>query len=228
MSASLLRHVAVHRLALRSPELIVQLDGHDRDRRPVCVALTGASGVAYGIRLLQELVVRECPVHWTMSPTAARIVHEETDWRVDAKTGRASWFDGESEHLVTYHGPKDVGAPVASGSYPLRGAVVVPCSGGTLGRLAGGTSETLVGRMAEVCLKERWPLIIVPRETPYSRIHLTNMLALTDAGATILPACPGFYMRPDTIEEIVDFVVARILAHLGYDGRSLIKGGWGG
>ncbi len=201
------------------------VSNHGNDR-PVAVSLSGASGVVYGIRLLQELVSRECRVHWTISKPALRIMHEETDCQVNPRTGESSWFAGLPGHLAEYHPVEDIGALPASGSYRLRGAVIVPCSGGTLGRLASGTSENLTGRMAEVCLKERFPLIIVPRETPYSRIHLTNMLTLTDAGATIMPANPGFYHQPETVNDLVDFVVSRILDHLGFDGRPLIKGGW--
>lgn len=199
----------------------------DYDNSPVAVAMTGASGIAYGIRLLQELVSRECPVHWTMSKPGLRVLHEETSCRFSPSSGEASWFEGLPGHLATYHPPEDIGALPASGSYRIRGAAIVPCSGGTLGRIAAGTSHSLVGRMAEVCLKERRPLIVVPRETPYSRIHLTNMLALNDAGAILLPANPGFYHHPQDVGEVIDFIVSRILDHLGFDGRPLIKGGWG-
>ena len=208
---------------MTTPKELQLADGNP----PIGVALTGASGVIYGIRLLQELVSRECRVHWTVSRPALRVIQEETQCQVKGPGGAASWFDGLPGHLATYHPPEDIGAEPASGSYPLRGVVIVPCSGGTLGRLAAGTSDSLVGRMAEVCLKERRPLIVVPRDTPFSRIHLTNMLTLNDAGAIILPANPGFYHQPESVDDVVNFVVARILDHLGFDGRPLIKGGWG-
>jgi len=200
---------------------------NNKDNRPVAVAISGASGVIYGIRLLRELVRRGRVVHWTISEPAARIVAMETPYHADPVLGYADWWEGVSPEMAYFHPANDVGAPPASGSYPLAGMVVAPCSGGTLGRLAAGTSEDLVGRMAEVCLKERRPLILVHRETPLSLIHIRNMLTLTEAGATILPASPAFYHAPESIEDLVDYVVAVVLRQLGIDSSELIGGGWG-
>ena len=124
---------------------------------------------------------------------------------------------GEVPPNVEVHHYKDLEVSIASGSYRHDGMVVCPCSGGTLGRIACGASSNLIERAADVCLKERRRLILVPRETPLSDIHLENMLRLSRAGATILPASPGFYSRGDTVERLVDFVVSRVLDHLGVE-----------
>jgi 4-hydroxy-3-polyprenylbenzoate decarboxylase len=193
---------------------------------PLAVAISGASGVIYGMQLLRELVRRRRVVHWTITEPAARIVALETPYQVDTRTGCTDWWETSAEGLAIFHPVDDVGAPPASGSCPLAGMAVIPCSGGRLGRLAAGTSDDLPGRMAEVCLKERRPLIIVLRETPLSLIHIRNMLALTEAGATILPASPGFYHQPRSVADMVDFVVACVLRQLRIDSSDLIRGGW--
>jgi flavin prenyltransferase len=191
------------------------------------LAITGASGVLYGLRLLNELVRRNTIVHLTISPTVKHIAKIEQGITVDPETGRIDGTEKQMSEWVIFHRYDHVGAAPASGSTPLRGVAIVPCSMGTIGRIANGTSDNLACRMADVALKERRPLILVPRETPYSLIHLRNMYFLTKAGATILPASPGFYHRPETIDDLVNFIVARILQHLGFDGRDLIRGGWG-
>ncbi len=191
------------------------------------LAITGASGFVYGYRLLQELAVRSAAIHLTISPNAKHIAHIEQDVDVDLKTGQIEGLPDEVYRQVTYHFHTHVGAAPASGSYPLDAVAIVPCSMGTMGRIATGTSEDLVGRMAEVALKERRKLILVPRETPYSTIQLKNMLELSRAGAVIMPATPGFYHKPQSVNDLVDFVISRILQHLGFDGKCLIQGGWG-
>lgn len=125
-----------------------------------------------------------------------------------------AWFSGEDRKLI-YHDAKDIGAPPASGSVDFQGYVIAPCSMGTLGRIAGGISDSLITRMADVALKERRRLVLVPRETPLSAIHLENMLKVVHAGGVVLPAMPGFYRHPTTIESLVDFVVDRVLDQLG-------------
>ncbi len=197
------------------------------DRKKIGLAITGASGFIYGLRLLQELVHRHTVVHLTISPNAKHIAKLELGLQIDLETGSIEGLDRGFSEWVIYHHHTHVGAAPASGSYGLQGVAVVPCSMGTLGRIATGTSESLVGRMADVALKERWPLILTPRETPYNTIHLKNMYTLSKCGAVILPATPGFYHQPRSVEDMVDFVISRILQHLGFDGTCLIKGGWG-
>lgn len=191
------------------------------------LAITGASGFVYGIRVLEELAARNVLIHLTISPHAKQIAKIEQDVDVDLETGRISCIAEDVYQQVTYHHHTHVGAAPASGSYPLNAVVVAPCSMGTMGRIATGTSEDLVGRMADVALKERRRLVLVPRETPYSTIHLRNMYELSQSGAVILPASPGFYQKPQTVNDMVDFVVSRVLQQLGMEGNSLIQGGWG-
>jgi 4-hydroxy-3-polyprenylbenzoate decarboxylase len=182
---------------------------------PVTVAMTGASGARYAVRLLQVLNETRVPVSLIISDVGWRLLSEELDIRDEAAL-RAQSGDWS---LVKIFADNDRGATPASGSAPSRGMVVCPCSMGTLASIAQGTTRSLIERAADVCLKERRRLILVPRETPYSAIHLENMLRLTNAGAVVLPASPGFYHRPDTIDELIDFVVGRIVAQLGIDAR---------
>jgi 4-hydroxy-3-polyprenylbenzoate decarboxylase len=182
---------------------------------PVTFAITGASGARYAVRLLQVLNECRVPVHLVVSDTGWRLLDEEMDIKSeDALRGRTGDWS-----LVKRFADNDRGATPASGSAPSRGMVVCPCSMGTLASIAQGTTRSLIERAADVCLKERRRLILVPRETPYSAIHLENMLRLTNAGAVVLPASPGFYHRPGSIDELVDFVVGRVVAQLGIDVR---------
>ncbi len=192
---------------------------------PIVMAFTGASGAPYGVRLLQQLVGSQRRVSLIMSSHGLRLLRTETDL-LDVEglrtfVGAAAW-----DAQVTVFDDADRGAAPASGSAKSAGMVICPCSMGTLASIAAGTSRSLVERAADVALKERRPLVLVPRETPLSAIHLENMLRLTRAGATIMPASPGFYNRPTRIEELVDFVVARVLDHLGVDNTLAIR--WGG
>lgn len=182
---------------------------------PVTFALTGASGARYAVRLLQVLNDCSVPVHLVVSETGWRLLAEEADINDEAAL-RARTGDWAR---VKVFADNDRGATPASGSAPSRGMVVCPCSMGTLASIAQGTTRSLIERAADVCLKERRRLILVPRETPYSSIHLENMLRLTHAGAVILPASPGFYHRPSSIDELIDFVVGRVVAQLGIDAR---------
>jgi 4-hydroxy-3-polyprenylbenzoate decarboxylase len=197
------------------------------ERPKIGLAITGASGFIYGLRLLRELIRRNVIVHLTISPNARHIAKLEMGIDIDLETGRIEGLGERFFEWVIYHHYSHVGAAPASGSYDIRAVAVVPCSMSALSRIATGVSENLVGRMADVALKERRPLILVPRETPYNAIHLKNMYTLAKAGAVILPASPGFYHHPQTIDDLVDFVVSRILQHLGFDGQNLIQGGWG-
>ncbi len=180
---------------------------------PVTLALTGASGAPYAVRLLQALCEADVRVGLVVSRTGWRLLAEELGIAGEAELRSAS---GPWKRVVLY-ADDDRGATPASGSAPSLGMVVCPCSMGTLASIAQGTTRSLIERAADVVLKERRPLILVPRETPYSAIHLENMLRLTRAGATILPASPGFYHRPQRIEDLIDFIVGRILQHLGVE-----------
>jgi 4-hydroxy-3-polyprenylbenzoate decarboxylase len=177
---------------------------------PVTLGITGASGAPYAVRLLQTLNETATAVRLIVSSYGLRLLAEETGLDgLDALRGAT----GDWSRVELYDS-LDRGATPASGSAPSRGMVICPCSMGTLASIAAGTSRNLVERAADVALKERRPLILVPRETPLSLIHLENMTRLTRAGATIMPAAPGFYHRPRSIDDMVDFVVARVLDHL--------------
>lgn len=193
----------------------------------VGLAITGASGTIYGLRVLEELARRKVCIHLTISENATHVANLELGINMDLETGRIEGLDEHLYEWIIYHHHKHVGAAPASGSYKLDAVAVVPCSMGTMGRLASGTSEGLVGRMADVAMKERRPLILMPRETPYNTIQLQNMLTLSQVGAVILPATPGFYHRPKSMEDLVNFVVQRILQHIGIEDTTLIGGGWG-
>jgi flavin prenyltransferase len=182
---------------------------------PVVVAVTGASGAPYAVRLLQALNEERVPVRLIISRTGWRLLQEELDIHDDA-TLRAHTGDWRS---VVMYRDDDRGATPASGSAPSRGMVVCPCSMGTLASIAQGTTRSLIERAADVVLKERRKLILVPRETPYSAIHLENMLRVTRAGAVVLPASPGFYHRPGSVADLVDFIVGRILSQLEVEHR---------
>jgi 4-hydroxy-3-polyprenylbenzoate decarboxylase len=196
------------------------------DRRYV-VALTGASGIVYGRRLLECLVRSGARVHLVVSDAAAKVAAHELALPLDPPDGpgvvRA--LLGEESSRVLFHYWKDLEVPIASGSYRHDGMAVCPCSGGTLARIASGASSNLIERAADVCLKERRRLILVPRETPLSEIHLENMLRVTRAGAIVLPASPGFYSGADSVERLVDFVVSRVLDHLGVENDLLERYG---
>ena len=180
---------------------------------PLVLAITGASGAPYAVRLLQALAAASQPTWLIVSEHGFRLLDTESGIAsIDAlreRTGVAAW-----DATVRVFDDRDRGALPASGSVRTKGMVICPCSMGTVAAIAAGTSRSLVERAADVVLKERRKLIVVPRETPYSDIHLENMLRLTRAGAIVLPASPGFYHRPQRIEELVDFVVGRILDHV--------------
>ena len=179
------------------------------------VAITGASGAPYGLRLIRALAAAGRRVHVVVSVGGARVLKHECDVSVNPKSPDPSRLAPGHEDLVVGHSCENYGASVASGSYPFGGMAVCPCSMGTLGRIAAGTAENLVTRAADVCLKERRPLVLVPREAPLSRIHLENMLRVHDAGGALVPASPGFYHRPESIDDLVDQVVTKALDRLG-------------
>lgn len=179
---------------------------------PWTVAVTGASGGPYAVRLIETLAQARVPVRLVVSRHGWRLLETETGIRSLEELTRATGGDWSS---IEVYDDTDRGATPASGSARSAGMVICPCSMGTAAGIAAGASRSLVERAADVTLKERRPLILVPRETPLSLIHLRNLVALTEAGATIMPAAPGFYHRPGKVEDLVDFIVQRILDHMG-------------
>lgn len=192
--------------------------------RPVVVAITGASGAPYAVRLLETLVAAERPVQLIVSSHGLRLLKTELDIpSTDAlreRVGGRVW-----DAFVRVFDDGDRGAAPASGSALNAGMVICPCSMGTLSAIAAGSSRSLVERAADVALKERRRLILVPRETPLSVVHLENMLRVTQAGAIVMPAAPGFYNRPASLSDLVDFIVARVLDHLDVPHRLIAR--WG-
>ena len=184
-------------------------------RRRIAVAITGASGAVYGLRVLEELVRdKALEVHLTITPVAQTILAAESGVRVDLRDLRARVLGVKGAERAVYHAYDDLLAPLSSGSFRLDALAIVPCSMACAAAIAHGMSRDLVERTADVMLKERRRLVIVPRETPLSAVHLENLLALARLGACVVPASPGFYGRPKSVSELVDFVVARVLDHL--------------
>ena len=180
---------------------------------PIVLAITGASGAPYGVRLLEQLLIAERRVSLIVSSHGYRLLRTESEI-ADLAALRAAVGERRFDTFVTVHDDADRGAAPASGSALVGGMVICPCSMGTLASIAAGTSRSLVERAADVALKERRTLLLVTRETPLSLIHLENMRRVTLAGAVVMPAAPGFYHRPTSIAELVDFIVARVLDHL--------------
>ena len=182
----------------------------------VVVGITGASGAAYATRLLNVLLGAGLRVHLTISPAGAEVIATELGLHCQLENfdPRSLSLTDKAEGLV-YHHYQDYSASIASGSYLTAGMVICPCSMGTLAGVANGLSTNLIQRAADVHLKERRKLIVVPRETPLGSIQLENMKRLADAGAVVLPAMPGFYHRPQSIADLIDFVVGRICDQLG-------------
>ncbi len=194
----------------------------------IVVAITGASGSVYGVRLVEELLRAQCRVSLLLTRAGLEVLNYETglDWTgtVSKRLEQMRATFGADSRLEHY-GEDNLFAPVASGSSAPDAVVVCPCSMGTAGRIAAGLGSNLVERVADVALKERRDLILVPRETPFNQIHLENMLRLSKAGAHILPAMPAFYHRPQTIDELVDFVVGRVLDALKVEHQLFTR--WG-
>lgn len=183
---------------------------------PIVFGITGASGAPYGVRLLQQLAAASRPVSLIVSSHGLRLLQTETSIQsmddLRAEVGAKAW-----DKWITPYDNNDRGAPPASGSALSAGMVICPCSMGTLSAISVGASRSLIERAADVALKERRKLVLVPRETPLSAIHLQNMLRLARAGAVVLPATPAFYHQPREIGDLVDFVVARVLDQLGIE-----------
>jgi 4-hydroxy-3-polyprenylbenzoate decarboxylase len=197
-------------------------------KRPVILGITGASGVVYAVRLLEVLRASGCDVHLSISPSGRDVIRQELERTVDLDK-----FELDQLHLnsrdgrgkIEYFHWQDFMAPMASGSFLTGGMVICPCSGSTLSAVAAGAAGNLIQRAAEVHLKERRKLVLVPRETPLSLAHIDNMRRVTEAGAVVLPASPGWYHGVHDVSDLVDFVVARICDQLGIE-QTLTKR-WG-
>ncbi|MFQ6041583.1 MAG: UbiX family flavin prenyltransferase [Candidatus Poribacteria bacterium] len=186
------------------------------------IAITGASGAIYAKRFLEILSQMDFEIHLTISEAGAVIIHNELDIEIDLTNFQPESLIGLATNNITYHHFSDITAPISSGSYKTEGMAIVPCSMNTLGAIAAGISNNLIHRAADVCIKEKRKLVLVPRETPLSSIHLRNMLKLSKLGVCILPAMPGFYHKPHTIYEQVDFIVYKILDQFGIE-NNLIR-----
>ncbi len=184
------------------------------ETRPLILAITGASGAPYAVRLLQVLAEQQVPTWLIVSSHGWRLL--QTECAIADRDGLQEATGGDWSNVTLYPND-DRGAHPASGSCPTRGMVICPCSMGTLSAVAHGSSRSLIERAADVTLKERRPMIVVPRETPLSLVHLRNMTLATEAGAVVLPAMPGFYHRPEHIDQMVDFVVQRVLDRVGLE-----------
>ncbi len=198
--------------------------------KAITLAITGASGAQYGLRLLEVLMAADVEVHLLISDAAREVIALETDLDIlptdDAELAEyfAARFD-VGPHQLHLYGRKQWGASVASGSNAPNAMVICPCSSGTLSAVATGASNNLIERAADVMLKERKQLIILHREMPLSTIHLEHLLKLSQLGAVVMPASPGFYHKPQSVSDMIDFVVARILDHLGVDQTLMAR--WG-
>ena len=197
--------------------------------KTITLIMTGASGAQYGLRLLEQLLALQCKVYLLLSRPAQLVINTETDCRVPGRAAEiAAYFTDlyqASAGQLTVFEREQWMAPIASGSAVADATVVCPCTTATLSAIACGSSRNLIERAADVALKERKKLILVVRETPFSEIHLENMLKLARMGAVIMPANPGFYFRPQSIDDLVDFMVARVLDHL--DLKHQVQPRWG-
>ncbi|HSD37001.1 MAG TPA: flavin prenyltransferase UbiX [Rhodocyclaceae bacterium] len=198
-------------------------------KKTVAVALTGASGMSYGLRLIECLITAGWRVQVLYTQVAQVVARQELDIALPARAADAQvWFCerfGTTAEQLQVYGREEWFAPLASGSNPPDAMVICPCTMGTLAAVAAGLSSNLVERAADVCLKEGRKLILVPRETPFSTLHLENMLRLSRMGVVILPPNPGFYHHPESVDDLVDFVVARILDQLGVQHALMAR--WG-
>ncbi|MBD1557245.1 UbiX family flavin prenyltransferase [Vibrio sp. S9_S30] len=191
------------------------------NNKAITLAFTGASGAPYGLRLLECLLAADYTVYLLISPAARVVMATEHGLKLSGSPERAKeklveHFQCDADKLIVC-GKEDWFSPVASGSASPKQMVVCPCSAGSLAAIAHGMSDNLIERAADVVMKERGQLVLVIRETPFSTLHLENMLKLSQMGVTIMPAAPGFYHQPTNIDDLVDFMVARILDHLGIE-----------
>jgi flavin prenyltransferase len=188
-------------------------------KKKIIVGISGASGALYAVTLLKELMTRPLEVHVILTESGRQVMSHEMGYepKLASFVEKIFQFSRHSESSVVKHPNDSFFAPPASGSFRHDGMVIVPCSMKTLGEIASGIAGTLISRAADICLKERRPLVLVPRETPMNRIHLENMLRVTDAGGIVLPACPAFYFDPRSVQDMVNFVTGRILDQLGIE-----------
>ncbi|AKG35417.1 UbiX family flavin prenyltransferase [Paenibacillus durus] len=181
------------------------------------VGITGASGAIYGVRLTETLLSLGLAVHLVISNAGWRVLKEELGWNVSDREGVLNeHFSGRPGSLL-YHPVADIGASIASGSFRTEGMIIMPCSMGTLSAVANGSSDNLMTRAADVMLKEGRPLVLVPRETPLHAIHLENMLKLSRLGVRMIPAMPAFYFGPQSLDDLVNFMVGKVLDSFGID-----------
>lgn len=199
--------------------------------KSITLAITGASGSPYALRLLEQLVKADYKIFLLISSAAKVVFATEEDLKIPSKPEDASRFFIErfsaKEEQIRVCGKEEWFSPVASGSAAPKQMIVCPCSTGSLSSIATGACNNLIERAADVVIKERGQLILMPREMPFSTIHLENMLTLSKIGVTIMPAAPGFYHQPKSIDDLVDFVVARILDHIGVDQKLVARWGYG-
>ncbi|MDP4983738.1 flavin prenyltransferase UbiX [Pseudoalteromonas tunicata] len=197
----------------------------------ITLAFSGASGAPYGLRLLEVLIAQGYQVYVLISSAARVVLDVESNVKLSANEEKASAQLSErflaAPSQLKVFGKENWFSPVASGSAAPKKMVVCPCSAGTVSAIAIGASDNLLERAADVVIKEKGQLILVPRETPFSEIHLANMLTLARMGVTIMPAAPGFYHNPQCIDDLVDFMVARILDHLGIEHQLMQRWGYG-
>ena len=190
----------------------------------IVVAIGGASGAIYGVRLVRWLIKNGYGVDFLISSAGRKIFAYEIGEVPESEEGWRKFFEDEN-NLLKYYDENDFSAPLASGSAKRDAMVIIPCSMGLVGRIANGISSNLIERCADVMLKESRPLVIVFRESPLNLIHLRNLLQLKEAGAIIMPASPGFYFKPKTIDELVDRFIGRVLKNLGI--KNELEGEWG-
>lgn len=182
--------------------------------KPWVIGITGASGAAYGVRLCRYLLSLGKHIHVLITDAGWRVLKEELGWEASKRKETLEAHLGGFPGTFEYHPIQDIGASTASGSFRTQGMVIIPCSMGTLSGIANGASDNLLERTADVMLKEGRPLLLVPRETPLHAIHLENMLKLAKMGVRIIPAMPAFYQGPQTLDDIVDFMVGKVLDNM--------------
>lgn len=190
-----------------------------KSRKRWVVGLTGASGAIYGIRLIEELLLQQFEVHLVVTEAGWRVLKEELGWETArrAEALEKAFPGSQSEGWLVFHPNGDIGASIASGSFRAEGMLIMPCSMGTLSSIANGASNNLMARAADVMLKEGRKLLIVPRETPLHAIHLENMLTLARLGVRIVPAMPAFYYKPQSMDDMVNFLVGKVLDNVDID-----------